>query len=53
MNNSSSRAAPSVSSPALEIDGGGQGRQETGEVETADPGGDDEVESIVLGGHDE
>ena len=52
MNNSSSRAAPSVSSPALEIDGGAGG-QETGEVETADPGGDDEVESIVLGGHDD
>ena len=41
-----------MSSPALEIDGGAGG-QETGEVETADPGGDDEVESIVPGGHDD
>ena len=53
VNNSSSRAAPSVSSPALEIDGGGQRGQETGEVETTDPGEDDEIESIVPGGHDE
>ena len=42
-----------MSSPALEIDGGEERGQETGEVETADPGGDDEVESIVLGGHDD
>ena len=33
--------------------GGWQGGQETGEVETADPGGNDEVESIVPGGHDD
>ena len=35
-----------MSSPALDIDGGGQGGQETGEAETADPGGDGDVESI-------
>ena len=53
VNNSSDRAAPSVSSPAPEIDGEGQGGQETGEVEMENPGGDDEVESIGPGGHDD
>ena len=33
VNNSSDRAAPSVSSPASETDGEGQGGQEAGEVE--------------------
>ena len=51
VNNSSDRAAPSVSSPAPETDGEGQGRQEAGEVEMGNPGGDDEVESIGPGGH--
>ena len=41
-----------MSSPAPEIDGEGQGGQEIGEVETGDPGGDDEVESVGPGGHD-
>ena len=53
VNNSSDRAAPSVSSPAPETDGEGQGGQEAGEVEMGNPGGDDEVESIGPGGHDE
>ena len=43
MNNSSDRAALSVSSPAPETNGEGQGGQETGEVEMKNPGGDDKV----------
>ena len=53
VNNSSDRAAPSVSSPAPETNGEGQGGQEAGEVEMGNPGEDDEVESIGLGGHDD
>ena len=53
MNNSSDRAAPSVSSPAPETDREGQGGQEAGEVEMGNPGGDDEVESVGPGGHDD
>ena len=44
VNNISDRAAPSVSSPAPETDGEGQGGQEAGEVEMGKPGGDDEVD---------
>ena len=50
VNNSSDKAAPSVSSPAPETDGEGQGGQEAGEVEMGNPGGDDDVESIGSGG---
>ena len=46
VNNSSDRAAPSVSSPAPETDREGQGGQEAGEVEMGNPGGDDDVQSI-------
>ena len=53
VNNSSDRAAPSLSSPAPETNGEGQGGQGAGEVEMGNPGGDDEVESIVPGGHDD
>ena len=53
VNNSSDRAAPSVSSSAPETDGEGQGGQEAGEVEMENPGGDDEVESIGPGEHDD
>ena len=53
VNNSTDRAAPSVSSPAPATDGEGQGGQEAGEVEMENPGGDDEVESIGPGGHDD
>ena len=51
VNNSSDKAAPSVSSPTTETDGEGRGGQEAGEVEMGNPGGDDEVESIGPGGH--
>ena len=53
VNNSSDRAALSVSSPAPGTDGEGQGGKEAGEVEMGNPGGDDEVESIGPGGHDD
>ena len=53
VNNSSDRAAPSVSSPVPETDGEGQGGQEAGEVKMGNLGGDDEVESIGPGGHDD
>ncbi|CAB1096609.1 unnamed protein product [Ectocarpus sp. CCAP 1310/34] len=43
----SSPANPSVSSPVPEID------VNSGEIETGDPGGDDEVESMGQGGQDE
>ena len=46
MNNSSDRAAPSVSSPAPENGGEGQGGQEAGEVEMGNPGGGDEVSRL-------
>ena len=52
VNDSSDRAAPSVSSPAPETDGEGQGGQEAGEVGMGNPRGDGEVESIGPGGHD-
>ena len=51
VNHSSDRAAPSVSSPAPEADGEGQGGQDAGEVEMGNPRRDDEVESIGPGGH--
>ena len=44
VNNTSARAAPSVSSPAPETDGEGQGGQEAGKVEMGNPGRDDEIE---------
>ena len=53
MNNSSDKAAPSLSSPAPETNGEGQGGQEAGEVEMGNPGGEDEVESIGPRGHDD
>ena len=53
VNNSSDRAAPSVSSPAPETDWEEQGGQEAGEVEMGNSGGDDEVESIGPRGHDD
>ena len=51
--NSPNTAAPSVSSPAPETDGEGQGGQEAGKVERGNPGGDDEVESIRPGRNDD
>ena len=53
VNNNSDRAAPSVSSPAPETDGEGQGGQEAEGVDMGNPGGDDEVESIGPGGDDD
>ena len=53
VNNFSDREAPSLSSPSPEADGEGQGRQEEGEVETGNPGRDDEVDSIGAGGYDD
>ena len=53
VNNYSDRAAPSVSSPAPETDGEGQGGQEAEGVDMGNPGGDDEVESIGPGGDDD
>ena len=53
VNNFSDRAAPSVSSPAPETDGEGQGGQKAGEVEMGNSGGNNEVASIGPGGHDD
>ena len=53
VNSSSYRAAPSVSSPAPETDGEGQGGQEAGKVEMRNPRGNDEVESVGPGGQDD